>query len=112
MMLNPRSVLRSVKQFMLRNRVKSREQVLRFFAIHQQYEQICSNLEKFSRLAAGLNYTPSGYDWDSFRKSVRQSFASGVPINFLSNPVVKKTMVYGTRDATPLVDFVCNFFYR
>lgn len=105
-----RSVYNSAKLLLLRKRINAKEQIDRFQAIYQQYEQICRKLENNSHQTKSFKYTPSGYDWDTFRNSVRQGFAKGVPVNFLSHPVVKNTMVFSGSNATKLVDYVCDVF--
>lgn len=105
-----KSLIHIARQFVLRGGIRSQEQVSRFYAINQQYNQLCDRLESFFQPDRSAGYTPSGYDWDLFRKQVRNSFKSGVPIDFLLQPLIKETMVYRTGDVTPLTNFVYEVY--
>lgn len=45
----------------------------------------------------GLDFYPVGtYDWELWRRDIKNNFLKGVPIYFLHNNLISKTMVFGS----------------
>ncbi len=53
-------------------------------------------LEQFSGESSTAAANPE-YQWDSWRGSIAKAFEKGVPLRFLSMPVLAKTMVFGRK---------------
>ena len=98
-------------QLVGRRALRDREQLARFRRLAGQYEPICRRLLDG---AAASNSLAEGYDWAAWAASIRKSFAGGVPIGFLSNSVVRRTMVFaarrGIRHTAARVDVVRDTF--
>jgi hypothetical protein len=77
-----------------RVRLRAPAVIERFRAVAPRYREVCDAL-----LGArpGSEPVTRGYDWGSWAAGVRKSFSGGVPIDFLANPILGRTMVYAHR---------------
>ena len=70
------------------------EQVLgKFYQLSTQYDQTFSLFSAIGALERGSN----GYSWDSWSGKIRSVFLNGVNLAFLSQPLIRFTMVLGGR---------------
>ncbi len=88
-------VSESMLQLLFRQRLKVIAQTERFDAISRRYHDICADLHRNS--PAALPSTSSTYDWGRWAKDISAAFQQGVPIGFLSHPLIASTMVFGRR---------------
>jgi len=74
-------------------KLKEAESERRFFEVAPDYKRLTA--EFYAETAVpGAN---PAYQWDSWRKNIRDAFDKGVPVNFLSMSVLAKTMVFGRK---------------
>lgn len=78
----------------VRNRLRDAQQLRRFGILSQQYEKLCRSLGDGH--VTTIENTP-GYEWEAWALRLRKSFATGVPIDFLSHPILAHSMVFARR---------------
>ena len=74
------------------------QELLSFLRIRKlysvKYTEFINNAKEI-----GLDFYPVGtYDWDLWRRDIKNNFSKNLPIYFLHNHIINKTMVYGLRE--------------
>ena len=77
--------------FFLRRKLKSRTVQRRFQELSEQYADIFSLFNATSELERGSE----GYSWDTWSGKIRKTFKDRVDPGFLSQPLLRFTMVFG-----------------
>lgn len=79
-------------QMTARRRLRDEQQLRRFRGLRGRYRSVVD------RLATDRGrFRGSRYDWDSWSNQVATAFDTGVPVDFLSDAVISRTMVFGRR---------------
>ncbi len=84
------SLVEAGLQPIARRRLKDMEMLARFDLQRAKYHQVCDTL---LNSVTGSASDSVGYDWTGWAANVRQSFSNGVPLGFLSHPILAHTMV-------------------
>ena len=89
-------VIEALIQPIARLRLRDAEAMRRFREVAPRYREICNRLlggrEKLDPATPAFDY-----DWSYYTARVRENFDAGVPAAFLSDPVLRHTMVYSYR---------------
>ena len=93
-MISWEHLLEFVLQIVARPRLKDDQQLQRFNSVRERYSEICDILLSGSE---GVRLGAEGYDWSGWAGQVRQSFRDGVPLGFLRQSTLGKTMVFARR---------------
>ena len=97
--------LEHIKEFYLnltlRKQLLDSEQNARFSSLSKRYKDICLY---FNGGGKQEDFNTPGYEWKSWASEVRESFDSGVPIGFLSLPILTHTMVFARRRGVRLTE--------
>lgn len=81
--------------FFLRRRLKNRTVQRRFQHLSERYTDIFSLFNATAELERGSE----GYSWDTWSGKIRKTFKDRVDLGFLSQPLLRFTMVFGGRGA-------------
>jgi hypothetical protein len=73
------------------------KEILNFYNFRKLFSSKYTKFIKKSQ-KIGLNFLPIGtYEWDIWRKNIKDTFSKRLPIYFLHHSLIGKTMVYGSR---------------
>ena len=76
-------------------RIRDKRQLSRFEYTRKAYLNILDQLNALSEHSRVNVFTSEGYDWQAWSGSIRNAFQDKVPLAFLWQPVIAKTMVFG-----------------
>jgi hypothetical protein len=93
-MISWEHVAEFIMQMTLRRRLSSRTQLERFRELSATFDYICESFETGDQRTGSKT---GRYAWEHWRKEIRDSFRGGVPLGFLGNPVISRTMVFCRR---------------
>jgi hypothetical protein len=91
----PRYVRSVILQCAVLPTIRDREKLSRFREIRSQYWKVYRALSVTDSKLEIIDLTPAGYDWKTWSRDIRQAFRKKVPLNFLRQPTIAKTMVFG-----------------
>jgi len=99
MQINLQNKFETVQEILLQQillpKLRNNNEINRFNDIKNQYYDICKKLTSWGE-RSHLTVNP-GYEWNSWAENIGRAFKHGVPISFLSNSLLAKTMVYHRR---------------
>lgn len=75
-----------------KRQLKNNENLNLFYFLNNKYDTYC---KYFIDETISTSKNAIGYDWNTWSGQIRQSFKNGLPIDFLSHPKIRTTMVLG-----------------
>lgn len=76
-------------------RLRDKEQLRRFSRARSRYAAMCDVLGASESAAVLEGAANEGYDWGVWRAAIRRAFEHSVPLHFLWQPEISRTMVFG-----------------
>lgn len=82
-------------QLLVLPRLWNRSQMDSFGRMSTKYLEFYDRLDGKEDLRQSSVYAHDGYDWKSWSQNIKDSFHTRVPLGFLRQPTIAKTMVFG-----------------